>query len=83
MGYDNECGTRPYCQESFKQRPFAFDVYGICGLIEDQEARLPQDRSSESDPLALPAREQRAALPDHSVEASFNTLKHRIGFDEA
>ena len=39
------------------------------GLVEDQDARLPEQRSRDRDALALSARQPRALLPHHRVVA--------------
>ena len=38
-------------------------------LVEDQDARVAQDRARDRDPLALAARQARAALADRRIVA--------------
>src|SRR5437879_2870417 len=58
-------------------RPFTFIVQGAGGLVEDQDARIRNERAGNCDALALPAGEAAAALADHGVVA-FGQLENEV-----
>src|SRR4051794_17006685 len=52
-------------EKAVDELPLAPNIDRVCRFIEDEHARLADQRPRNRDPLALAARNQCAALPDH------------------
>jgi len=88
MGDDDRRAALHQARERGLHGGFALGVEVRRRLVEDQHARVRDDRARERDPLLLPARELRAALADRGVvaigEARDEVVRERVlrgGFD--
>src|SRR6476469_200278 len=64
--YDNDC-PRTQRGDRFVHRFFGQVIESACGLIKDQNFRLPENRPCDGDALSLATRDLETAITDHGL----------------
>lgn len=80
---DDNGWSRRQRAQVYQNFPFACDVDGTCGFVENQQSRMSQDRARQCDALAFAARHQRAAFSDHRIKSRLHAAHEPIGTDGA